>query len=205
MVSPFLVYRHWFNLGASLFSLSPPSPPSIHFFTQWYNDGLPSDFWLPGFFFTQSFLTGALQNYARKYKLPIDTLEFDYFISNRVGEKNHHNDVVAKPDDGVIVWGCVGPRMYHCFVASLMLTLFYFYLFLLHTDCFWTVLRLILTTTCSWTQNQKNCLARVLPFGSNLSKVRCCRYVNNIATLFVRWDHIANKIVAHSCFLYFFG
>jgi hypothetical protein len=97
-----------------------PPPPSIHFFTQWYNDGLPSDFWLPGFFFTQSFLTGALQNYARKYKLPIDTLEFDYFISNRVGEKNHHNDVVAKPDDGVIVWGCVGPRMYHCFVASLM-------------------------------------------------------------------------------------
>ena len=120
VVSRFLFSRHWFNLGASLFSFSPPSPPSIHFFTQWYNDGLPNDFWLPGFFFTQSFLTGALQNYARKYKLPIDTLEFDYFISNRVGEKNHHNDVVAKPDDGVIVWGCVEPRMYHCFVASLL-------------------------------------------------------------------------------------
>ena len=81
----------------------------ISFFTTWYNNGLPDDFWLPGFFFTQSFLTGALQNYARKYRLPIDTLEFDFFISQRVGSPTRTSEtegsITSSPEDGVIVWG----------------------------------------------------------------------------------------------------
>merc|ERR1712166_763773 len=81
----------------------------INFFSTWFDVGLPVDFWLPGFFFTQSFLTGALQNYARKYRIPIDTLEFDFYISNRVGESVIKNDSTGKrverPEDGVIVWG----------------------------------------------------------------------------------------------------
>lgn len=34
--------------------------------SQWDKHGPPPTFWLPGFFFVQSFLTAIMQNYARK-------------------------------------------------------------------------------------------------------------------------------------------
>lgn len=50
------------------------------FFRDWVTGGIPSAFWLSGFFFTQSFLTGVLQNYSRRFKVPVDELTFQFLF-----------------------------------------------------------------------------------------------------------------------------
>ena len=61
---------------------------------KWIDEGAPPMFWITGFFFTHAFLTGVLQNYARKYKLPIDTVVFDF----EAMPASH--DFTVKPEDG---------------------------------------------------------------------------------------------------------
>uniref|UniRef100_A0A5K3EKL7 Dynein_C domain-containing protein n=1 Tax=Mesocestoides corti TaxID=53468 RepID=A0A5K3EKL7_MESCO len=52
----------------------------LSFFNEWIIFDSPEIFWISGFYFTQSFLTGVLQNFARKYTIPIDTVGFDFVV-----------------------------------------------------------------------------------------------------------------------------
>jgi dynein heavy chain, axonemal len=65
-----------------------------------YDQGAPPCFWLPGFFFTPSFATAALQNYARARRLPIDTVGFDFEIL-AVDEALY----AQPPPEGVYIYG----------------------------------------------------------------------------------------------------
>jgi dynein heavy chain, axonemal len=42
---------------------------------------MPEVFWLSGFYFTQSFLSGVLQNFSRKNKIPINKLGFEFDVT----------------------------------------------------------------------------------------------------------------------------
>lgn len=73
----------------------------IDFLQKWIDQGIPTTFWISAFYFTHSFLTGILQNYARKYKIPIDELGFEFTVMSDISEY----DLTKKPDDGCYIYG----------------------------------------------------------------------------------------------------
>ncbi|KAJ3084466.1 Dynein heavy chain 7, axonemal [Rhizoclosmatium hyalinum] len=73
----------------------------IKFFQTWFDEGCPKLFWMSGFFFTQSFITAALQNYARKFSIPIDELGVAFEVMNHLPP----SAITESPENGVYVNG----------------------------------------------------------------------------------------------------
>ncbi|XP_044001574.1 dynein axonemal heavy chain 1-like [Aphidius gifuensis] len=69
----------------------------INFMKRWIASGIPAAFWISGFYFPQAFITGTLQNYARKYKLSIDQIDFSFEVLKNIP--------TSKPKDGCVVYG----------------------------------------------------------------------------------------------------
>ena len=68
----------------------------VKFLSEWVDGGTPAVFWISGFFFPQAFLTGTLQNYARKHIIAIDELSYQFKIYDDISAQ----DVKEKPEDG---------------------------------------------------------------------------------------------------------
>uniref|UniRef100_H2YVQ6 AAA+ ATPase domain-containing protein n=1 Tax=Ciona savignyi TaxID=51511 RepID=H2YVQ6_CIOSA len=54
----------------------------VEFFSTWSNLEEPTSYWVSAFFFPQGFLTAVLQNYARKHKIPVDSLTFNFHVQD---------------------------------------------------------------------------------------------------------------------------
>ncbi|KAH1026251.1 hypothetical protein HUJ05_010798 [Dendroctonus ponderosae] len=71
----------------------------LKFFQDWIEKGVPTVLWLSGFYFTQSFLTGVLQNYSRQMHFPIDWIHFEFYTTK------YEQDVDNPADIGVYCKG----------------------------------------------------------------------------------------------------
>ncbi|KAL6464354.1 hypothetical protein MHYP_G00266710 [Metynnis hypsauchen] len=72
----------------------------ISFLKGWISNGIPSVFWISGFFFPQAFLTGTLQNFARRSVLSIDTISFGFKVM-----KEPAAELKERPESGCFIHG----------------------------------------------------------------------------------------------------
>ena len=136
----------WTNVAYP--SLKPLGPwfkdlmQRLDFITTWIDKGIPSSYWISGFFFPQGFTTAILQNYARKYKFPIDTVSFSFVMRDELPEE------LTRPDDGCYVFGLFleGARWDKKLKSVKNYTLFFKFLILHYYILFFSFLFLSQTT-----------------------------------------------------------
>ena len=73
----------------------------VRFLREWLAVGKPNAYWLGAFFFPQGFLTAVLQTHSRKFKMPIDTLNF-FFDFQAVGSVA---EIEERTEEGVLIYG----------------------------------------------------------------------------------------------------
>jgi len=71
----------------------------LYMLQSWMDNGPSMNFWLSGFFFTHVFPTGVLHNLTRKYRIPIDTICFEFICLPKHGD---HEKIL---EDGVYIYG----------------------------------------------------------------------------------------------------
>lgn len=67
---------------------------------RWYDQGHPKVYWISGFFFPQAFLTGILQNTARKLQISIDTISYDF-----EWRREEPDSITTAPEAGCYIYG----------------------------------------------------------------------------------------------------
>ena len=78
----------------------------VSFMEAYDHSGVPAVFWISGFFFPQAFLTGALQNYARKARAAIDTITFTFTVMDNAAKDFTQGPVDGVYIDGLFLEGC---------------------------------------------------------------------------------------------------
>uniref|UniRef100_A0A803YQF6 Dynein axonemal heavy chain 1 n=1 Tax=Meleagris gallopavo TaxID=9103 RepID=A0A803YQF6_MELGA len=72
----------------------------VEFLQKWISHGIPSVFWISGFFFPQAFLTGTLQNFARKSVISIDNISFSFKV-----RESDRFELSHPPSEGCYIYG----------------------------------------------------------------------------------------------------
>ena len=72
----------------------------LFFIQNWIDHGIPKVYWISGFFFPQAFLTGTLQNYARRRQISISTVSYVFKVLT-----GSHEDIPEAPPNGCYVYG----------------------------------------------------------------------------------------------------
>lgn len=84
----------------------------LQFQQDWIDNGEPDVYWISGLYFTQSFITGVLQNHSRKNKLQIDLVTIKFVVSR------FETEVTEDPEIGVYVRVSLAyeiRRDFHCY------------------------------------------------------------------------------------------